>query len=57
MFQINISCNKYTKILLNFLQLMIYIQMQFLNECVEIKKLTKLKNLNCSVIFNLVIKN
>ena len=57
MFQINISCNKYTKILLNFLQLMIYIQMQFLNECVEIKKLTKLKNLNCYVIFNLVIKN
>ena len=57
MFQINISCNKYTKILLNFLQLMIYIQMQFLIECVEIKKLTKLKNLNCYVIFNLVIKN
>ena len=57
MFQINISCNKYTKILLNFLQLMIYIQMQFLNECVEIKKLTKFKNLNCYVFFNLVIKN
>ena len=43
MFQINISCNKYTKILLNFLQLMIYIQMQFLNECVEIKKTNKIK--------------